>query len=345
MRHTLGRRIVRTAALVAAVGVALLPSSGFVASAGVAPGDEGGGGVTRRGVAVAGEMANAVAEEAESIEVIVRRQTTVSGVGGSTVRIQIPVGVVLDLGRGGSGKSFAGADLEGTGPARGFVLSDNLATEDGGHHAYAWQLSDDFAGVVHTAGFGTFEESERDRFRIPAGTYSLYLISDGSPLTLTLEFDALIGETTIAATRTVPLDFRVLRNRAAGGDAQHSLYSTGQRASFLDGPGFHAITIASKTAGETAVGISGFCYYVGAVSNEDTAYLPGCPNEITDGADVKERRVNDPTAGVLVQAFRGVSAPSGLFAMGYWRETSMVPEHVAALGYTLQYDRAFASDG
>lgn len=164
-------------------------------------------------------------------------------------------------------------------------------------------------------------------------------------MTLTLDLDAVVdsGATAVTATRTVPLDFRRLSNRAPGGDTQHNLYSVGQKASFLDGPGFHAIAVATTTPGQTATGLSGFCYYVGSVSNEDTAYLPGCPNEKTDGADV-QREIDDPTKkGLVVQDSRALSVPSGLYAMGYWRESSKPFERMSALGFTLPYDPMFSS--
>lgn len=283
--------------------------------------------------------------EDSSIEVVARSRTTISGVGGSTVRIQVPMDATLDLRSGGSGKSFAGADLEGTGPGFGFVLSDNVPTVDGGKYVYGWQLSDDFGGVDRRIRAGKFDEDENGRFLIPAGAYSLYLVSDGSPVTLTLDLDTVVdsGSTVVTPTRTVPLTFRQLTNLAPGGDAQHNLYSVGQKASFLDGPGFHAIAVATKIPGGTSAGVSGFCYYVGSISNEGTAYLPGCPNEHTDGADAKESPISNPVAGgILIQDFRASSVRSGMYAMGYWRQSSLPLEQMSALGFTLQYDPTFS---
>lgn len=327
--RTATRRLVTVGA---ALGVALLPVSGFTASGAVVQGDD-----TR--------VIQAETGDSTSVEVIAQGRTVVNGVGGSTVRLRVPSDVVLDLRRGGPGQSFVGADLRGAGPAQGFVLSDNVPSEDDGRYAYAWNLRDDYAGIVRVAGFGTFDETDLQRFVIPAGDYSLYLISDGSPVALTMEFDSLSGTAAATATRTVPLDFRELHNRAAGGDSQHNMYSVGQRASFLTGPGFHAITLATKTPGGAAEGVSGFCYYIGAVSREDTAYMPGCPSGITDGADVKESRMSDPTTGgVLVQAFTAASSPAGSRAMGYWRITDKPAEQMAALGYVLHYDPAFTPE-
>lgn len=296
------------------------------------------------GAVLEGDSATATvgtADAATGVELTAQGRTVLSGVGGSTTRINVPSDAMIDLRPGGSGKSFAGAEADGTGPAVGFVLTDNVPTEEDGRYVYTWQLSESFKGVVSNAAFGTFEEPEPGRFRIPAGDYSLYLISDGSPITLTVEFDGLAGATAATATRTVPLDFQVLGNRVTGGNMQYNVYSVGKKASFLERPGFHAITVATKSPGETAAGFSGSCYYLGAVSNEDTAYLPGCPNEITDGADAQSE-LRDPTNGVLVQAFRGVSSPPGSRAMGYWRVTSKPLEQMAALGYVLPYDPAFA---
>lgn len=320
-----------------AVGVALVPVTGWGAWAQPLPAGEPG-----TGVVMDTQPTDSAAELDSAIDVIAQGRTTVSGDGGSTVRIRVPADATLDLRRGDTEKTFAGADLDGTGPGFGFVLADNVATEDGGKWVYGWQLSDDFGGLNRRLRGGEFDSGDKERFLIPAGTYSLYLISDGSPVTVTLELGGLVESSaaaaTATATRTVPLDFRQLRNRAPGGDTQDNVYSVGQKASFLDAPGFHAIAVATTTPGEKAVGVSGFCYYVGSVTNEDTAYLPGCPNEYTDGADADDPEVD----GFMLQDARALSVPSGLYAMGFWRESSKPLEQMSAVGFALQYDPAFS---
>jgi hypothetical protein len=140
-------------------------------------------------------------------------RTTVVGPRGSTMRLHVPHETVLDLSTQGSPETFRNTVLKGDGPVQGFLLTDNALPSDGGKYVYAVHLVRGFFRSVQDYATGNFEQRAEGQFVIPPGDYSLYVISDGNPVTATLPFEGQPGVATYEPSRVVLLDFRVLSSR------------------------------------------------------------------------------------------------------------------------------------
>lgn len=271
-------------------------------------------------------------------------RTTVVGPRGSTIRLHVPQETVLDLSTTGSPAAFRTAVLKGDGPMQGFLLTDNVVPSQGGKYVYVWHLYRGFSTVVQDHAEGNFEEDE-GRFVIPPGDYSLYLISDGNPVNATLPFEGSPGHGSYEAGRTVLLDFRILGNHVSDplGTGQQNVWSSGQAGTFRR-PGFHALTWSAVGGLPDPGAAYGFCYYFGQPENEDTAYLPGCPNTISENVE------SSPVSGSGVypdapsQFFISAFSEPGGRAMGAWRAGAKPMESIVALSYFFEFDPAFTPE-
>jgi hypothetical protein len=270
-------------------------------------------------------------------------RTIVVGPRGSTLRLHVPQETVLDLSTAGSPATFRTVMLRGDGPLQGFLLTDNVLPSDGGKYAYAVHLLPGFTRADIDYATGNFEQRGEGQFVIPPGDYSMYLISDGNPVTATLPFEARPGSAEYEPSRVVNLDFRVLQNRAPGqlGSAQHNVWAAGQAGTFRR-PGFHAMTWSAVGELPDPAAVAGWCYYQGRPQNEDTAYLPGCPNTLTE--DIESSPVVSPSAypDTAIQAFTSAFSGPGGRAMGWWRVSPEPLDRINAVSYFFEFDPAFA---
>jgi hypothetical protein len=69
-----------------------------------------------------------------------------------------------------------------------------------------------------------------DRFRIPAGDYRLYLITDGAPARVTLEFGGLPGETVLRPQQPVPYALKMPESRSITTPAGENFHVSGDHA-------------------------------------------------------------------------------------------------------------------
>lgn len=259
--------------------------------------------------------------------------TTVTGVGGSTFRLRLPEDATVDL-RG------PGASVTGTGPLSGYVLAGA-----GGHHLYSFVLGSGFYNMSDPARRGgSFDSPETDKFLVPAGDYSLYLVSSGSQVSATVVFGGREGEIAVEATRTTGLDLEVLDSRAPdpGSNGQQHIYSVGKSGSLPEG-GFLFLSVATVSPSPEPADSWGICYYDGIPSNEDLAYWPECPGRHLDGLNAVEvRQLVNPLSG---EAFWTVSAsPQGDRAFGLWRVGYGVQPRMASIGLFLKYDPVISED-
>jgi hypothetical protein len=269
-------------------------------------------------------------------------RTTLVGPRGTTMRLHVPQETVLDLSTQGSPETFRTAVLKGDGPIQGFLLTDNIQPSEGGKYVYAVHLLRGFYSWVQDYATGNFEERGKGLFVIPPGDYSLYLISDGNPVTATLLFEGRPGAATYDPSRVVLLDFRALQNRAPGplGAGQKNVWFAGHAGTFR-GPGFHAMTWAAAGELPDPGAVAGWCYYFGRPQNEDTAYLPGCPSQITE--DIESSTVVEPGAypDAPSQGFTSAFSGPGGRAIGWWRAGTKPLENIGALSYFFELDPEF----
>jgi hypothetical protein len=269
-------------------------------------------------------------------------RTTVVGPRGSTLRLHVPHETVLDLSTQGSPATFRNTLLKGDGPVQGFLLTDNALPSDGGRYVYAVHLLRGFYSSVQDYAEGNFEQRGEGSFVIPPGDYSFYVISDGNPVTATLPFEGQPGTATYEPSRVTLLDFRVLQNRLPGqlGSAQGNIWTAGHAGTFRR-PGFHAMTWAAVTELPDPGAVAGWCYYFGRPQNEDTAYLPGCPNAFTE--EINTASVVEPGfhPDAPSQGFASAFSGAGGRAIGWWRVGTKPLERIGALSYWFEFDPAF----
>jgi hypothetical protein len=276
-------------------------------------------------------------------------RTTVVGPRGTTMRLHVPQETVLDLSTEvvvdpfleRPVSRFRTTVLKGEGPAQGFLLTDNLLPSDGGRYVYAVHLARGFYGPVQDYATGNFEQRGAGLFVVPPGDYSLYVISDGNPVTATLPFDGRPGHADYEPSRVVLVDFRVLENRLSGGTGQQNMWSAGQAGTFRR-PGFHALTWAAVGELPDPASLSGWCYYYQRPQNEDTAYLPGCPNAVTEELDTASAFGPGVYPETPSQFFMSAFSGPGGRAMGAWRTDVKPLERINALSFFFELDPAFA---
>jgi hypothetical protein len=69
-----------------------------------------------------------------------------------------------------------------------------------------------------------------DRYRLPAGNYRLYLITDGQPARVTVEFNGLPGQTVLRPQRQVPYELRMPGTRSVNTPAGQNFHVAGDHA-------------------------------------------------------------------------------------------------------------------
>ncbi|HEV3474785.1 MAG TPA: hypothetical protein VG602_05440 [Actinomycetota bacterium] len=291
--------------------------------------------------AAQGPCEDPAAEHVEPVPACGR--TTVTGPRGATLRLHVAEETVLDLSTAGSPATFRNTVLRGDGPAQGFLLTDNVLPSDGGKYVYVWHLVRSLSRSVQDYAEGNFELRGSGMFVIPAGTYSLYIISDGNPVTLTLPFEGRTGAASYQASRVLLLDFRILDDRIPDPIGQNNVWSAGHAGTFR-GPGFHAMTWSAVGELPDVAAAAGSCYYFGRPQNDNTAYLPGCPNSLTEDILANQVFQGGATADTPVQAFTSAFSGPGGRAIGWWRASAEPLERIAALSYFFELDPAFTPE-
>jgi hypothetical protein len=160
--------------------------------------------------------------------------------------------------------------------------------------------------------------AERDGKQVlPAGRYRLYLIADGAPVRMRLEFAGLKGKTRLSPQNRVQSKLKSLRPHVEG-DAGESLYWAGT-SSDLSGPGF-ALTVLWMEGDDLEGGV-GTCIYEREPPPQEVAYVPPCP--AADMSDPNLISADDAEVGYF-----GLTLPAG---MGVWRTVPETPERAGAL--------------
>jgi hypothetical protein len=164
-----------------------------------------------------------------------------------------------------------GVIASGDSPLVGFALVSDQPDPDlvlvGGRLPWQARLAETPTVTIPLTGldFG-------DRFNIPAGDYRLYLITDGAPARVTLEFGGVPGETLLQPQQPVPYALKMPESRTMTTPAGEAYHVSGDYADLLsNGLIFSSeFTSYENYAGER----SESCFYDRATTETD--FGPGC---------------------------------------------------------------------
>lgn len=262
--------------------------------------------------------------------------TVVTGAGGTAVSVEVPVDAILDADTAGFIDRFTQIELEGDAPMLGFVLSDNLPGSEGGRYLQAIRLDRDYHHIIQDNIGTTFEEVEHEKYLVPAGVYTLYLVSDGSPVTATIPFENLTGEVGFTTVREADFELNVLENRLDPGETGQQLaYSVGFGAGHEHG-GLQTMTVDIRVPAAD-VENGGWCFYSKEPQNLDTAFLPGCPSRFTENNDAFEL-IWTPGPVFGGQWWASSSDPPTGHGLGFWRSGANPMVTLASVGFSLGFE-------
>lgn len=205
----------------------------------------------------------------------------------SGIRVRVPVPVSFDV-----GIDSRSVRVEGAGRMAGYVLVEDDAdildrvTLMTTYSRFCGRPGCDSAEPFFWHGGTNVPRDEESGVRtLPAGDYILYVIADQTPVTVTLRFEGLRGERTVALTRPADAGILLPRVRATVGPTR-SAYWFGEEVEFTGSSGI-AIPMLRFRTGHAFSNRREVCYYAGGPAvPESVAYAPKCP-----GAD----------AGVAIQ--------------------------------------------
>ena len=111
-----------------------------------------------------------------------------------------------------------------------------------------------------------------DRYSLPAGDYRLYLLTDGQPARVTLQFEGLTGETLLEPGQPVPYDIRTPGPRDST-PSESTYYASGDHAT-MQSNGLVFASRFSRYASYVSDREEG-CFYERA-TDRSTDFGPGC---------------------------------------------------------------------
>jgi hypothetical protein len=157
-------------------------------------------------------------------------------------------------------------------------------------------------------------------WEIPAGDYHLYLIADGSPVTVTLTFGNQTGSTRLTPTEPVAADLARPGNRFTG-QGVHGGGATGR----LRGPGLLtqlAATLHKPTLAQNFT----HCFYPGEQAAASATYGPGCPG--SSGGSVVLTNVDNTDRALVLHIAAFGPGRAETVGQGYSLSDAGVTEHI-----------------
>lgn len=296
----------------------------------------GGAHVSAAAVESAGCSGGPMAASAEAVPAC--GEMTFTGAGGAWARVSIPEPVTVRWGGCATGENAngypvsatCGLQTRGDSPLIGAMLvEDTPYVGSASKELFLGNYRSDYGQVMREASFAWDYDGDRDRTaELPAGTWRVYLVNDGSGSLITLRFNGLAGSATVEPSQRAPFRFREVPRLQTG--LKNTLWSAGTVLP-LQGAGY--TWYSHTTAGATNAGTGGYCNYDRAPSPEQTAYLPGCPSRVSNGGRAEES--SGPFAGAMFR--ETIFAPrdgSGQYAMGYWHAAA-APAFAGDLAFAL----------
>ncbi|HVM35039.1 MAG TPA: hypothetical protein VM784_06815 [Actinomycetota bacterium] len=217
--------------------------------------------------------------------------TKLVGSATSAVDVSIPRDVTI------SNPAFKGSDVEISGKGRfvgfaliekGFARLNKAGLFDSSSDDGVALLGGRVGGSAPTdpflVSFGRHHTAVGVNARIPAGDYTLYLLADDSPVSVTIKLHGLSGKTQLRPSEKVHY---ALKTPAPdlGGNGVTQIYSAGAAGKLRDNAGLLFMGVSERRSANVN-SLYQFCYHDGKPQPEGVplAYGPGCPG--TNDAEI-----------------------------------------------------------
>lgn len=261
--------------------------------------------------------------------------TVVEGIGGSVIEVTVAQDLSISLETTGFSGRFNDIQLHAAGPVAGFVLTDDQGED--AKYLYVASLREDFhSGFYPDVWQTNFQTANENTVLVPAGVYSLYLISDGRPVTANLHLPSLTGAVVLRPDRVARLQLKTLENRLPSSSGAITAFSGGEAAT-MQASGLIVLSAARTSQTIETADAWGFCFYNGAPDPAAVSFLPGCPARATGTEATQFLGTGlSPIANVqwLVTTLKGTP---GQYAPGIWFKVPTPVEHAAAFALWLEF--------
>jgi hypothetical protein len=226
------------------------------------------------------------------------------------------------------------AQITGDGRVVAAVLTRGVASGEigSGPSIYLWSLGRCAERACATSGFRTtwlfsqnLAEAADGRRVLPAGNYRLYLVADGAPARVRIDFPELSGRRKLSPSRPVRDELHTVEPLSAE-DEEGNVYYGGAHAPF-DGPGFALGGLWLD--GEGSDTQAGSCVYETRMPPPgDAAFAPPCPT-----ADVSTISFASGDYNEVGYVGLGVLP----LAMGLWRKAADTTRNAGGLTLWLSF--------
>lgn len=265
--------------------------------------------------------------------------------GTNTIRGSVPASVVVEVPEDATiGTPFGSSpdfDVEGEGRFAGFVLAPldaSAPTIIGGRFPAENGVEFVLPGTPYSAlggGNWDFLKWYPDDTGVLAGRYRLYLLADGSPVTVTLRLGELDGAVEITPALPAEYHFELPEPRLLGGaGVTKNIYGAGRSGS-ITGTGllFHALWLDIEA---NAAGQYEFCYRAPGGDDMDPIELGPACGAASDFELVNNRDPSpEPDTRLYMNGLDLV--PAGRQHLGFWSSSEAVVNDLQYMQFWLSY--------
>lgn len=264
---------------------------------------------------------------------------TITGTGGDAFDLVVPVDTVINLGACGTSPqdSFL-CDLttEGDSEVKGLVIHEqNPSGDDWTYQVMAERsqaLTGGYKEVTIGRGFETVPVGQQSGIVVPAGFYRVRLLGDEQPMALELRTGASGSTDVVPVPRDI--DWRAVEpsygNSTVGGAGE----------SFeVEGPTLGLFAYGWLPDVYLTEVQFGICLYNDPTTVDQTAWAPGCPDQVTGMNDALEFQFGVGFGGPFGQGFAVVYAgDTDTFAWGGYHQSAGVRGTQTAVAFELPLD-------
>lgn len=196
---------------------------------------------------------------------------TISTTSSGSLRVSLPAAATLSaLNSPGTG----GVQITGGGRLAGLIIQPSAAPSN---HLYFTKPSATFGGQRFDIARGYSQDASGNYSLVP-GNYTLYVITDGSPTTITLSLGGISGSKALSVQRSFPLTVdTVLAAQPLGGN---TLSAQGAKAHSVTGANSLLATYVSVSHPSQVTSAAASCQWVGTPPPEANTqpFCPGADN-------------------------------------------------------------------